>query len=236
MAVMEEYIKLQQQIPKMDMAGEYLPLLEVTERYVALAEELFGTDDLQYATALNEYAGACRNLGEYEKAETAYMVSLKIMRKRLGEITTEYATVLNNLAGMYRLSGQYEKAEDCFLLVKDIYEETVGKNHFLYASCLNNLGLLYQARKRYAEAEKLHAESLTILDKLEGNQEVVRATTMLNLASARNAQNKMDEVESLLKGAKDRYASYLGTGHPLYVNAKNSLEVFYIKQDAERET
>lgn len=230
MVYIEEYKKLQKMIQETDMAGEYQKLLALAKRYVDLADALFGRTDVQYATALNEYAGAYRNLGDYVKAEKVYHQALDIMKSEHGELTSEYATILNNLSGMYRLSKQYEKAEESFLAVKNIYEHTVGMQHFLYCSCLNNLGLLYQDMGEYGKAEELHQECLKLFEQ-KGNFNVAYATTLMNLASAKDGMGKLDEVESLLEKSMEIYEEKVGCKHPLYAHALNSLAAYYIKTE-----
>lgn len=226
----EEYSSLQKQIQTLDMSGRYQELMAVTERFMQMAGQLFGMGDAQYASALNEYAGAYRNLGLYEKAETLYKDALRVMAGALGDQSFEYATILNNMAGMYRLQGCYERSEKAFLKVKEIYEDTLGKTHFLYISSLNNLGLLYQDMKRYEEAIRLHRESLSILFGKEGQNKVTVATTMINLASAMMGAGKTEKVEAILSQALQLYRETVGEGHPLYGYALNAMANYHTEQ------
>lgn len=232
---LEEYKALQKQIQDLDMAGKYQELLDYTVRYVELADQLFGKEHSQYATALNEYAGAYRNLGEYQKAEGIYLEALNVMERSLGRNTFEYATILNNLAGMYRLSKQYEKSEKAFLDVKYLYASTIGETHFLYISGLNNLGLLYQDMGDYKKAVQLHQDCLDIFDTMEKKSDVAIATTLVNLASAKMGDKQMDDVETLLRQSMRMYEATIGKVHPLYAHALNSLAGYYTVTEDFRE-
>lgn len=225
----EEYEGLQKQIQSLDMGGRYQELMAVTERFVQLAGQLYGFGDAQYASALNEYAGAHRNLGRYEKAETLYKDALHVMAGALGEQSYEYATILNNMAGMYRLQGCYERSEKAFLKVRNIYANALGKTHFLYISSLNNLGLLYQDMKRYEEAIRLHRESLSILSGMEHQNKVTVATTLINLASAMMGAGDTGKVYAILSQALQLYRETVGEGHPLYGYGLNALATYHTK-------
>lgn len=226
----EEYSALQKQIQTLDMSGRYQELMAVTERYMQMAGQLFGMGDAQYASALNEYAGAHRNLGLYEKAETLYKDALRVMAGALGDQSFEYATILNNMAGMYRLQGCYERSEKAFLKVRDIYANALGKTHFLYISSLNNLGLLYQDMKRYEEAIRLHRESLSILSGMEHQNKVTVATTLINLASAMMGAGDTGKVYAILSQALQLYRETVGEGHPLYGYGLNALATYHTEQ------
>lgn len=223
MGDLQEYKELQETIRELDMKGSYQELLDHTIRYKDMAESLFGTGHAQYAAALNEYAGAFRNLGRYEEAEKVYDDALRIMGAACGENTFEYATVLNNMAGMCRLSGQYEKSEETFLRVKDLYAAILGTSHFLYLSCLNNLGLLYQDMGRYDEAAGLHEECLRTFHDPDQHNDIAEATTLVNLASARMGEKRNCEAEPLLKKAIAVYEKTTGRAHPLCAHALNTL-------------
>lgn len=227
MHLQEEYQQLQQQISDFDHRGDYVGLAQHMDRYLELTGQLYGLNSPQYATILNDYGGIHRDIGNYEKAEQAFLQAAELISILQGANHPDYGSVQNNLAGLYRLMKQYEKAEICFQKAMQIYDDALGQRHFLYISGMNNLGLLYQDMGRFAEAETLHARSLTFLEQAADNP-IAIATTVTNLASARRQQGKLNEVQSLLERALRIYEEHLGRNHSLYAYGLNNLASYYM--------
>lgn len=228
MTLQEEYQQLQQQIAACDHRGDYVGLANYMERYLQLTGQIYGVESPQFATTLNDYGGVHRDIGNYEKAEQAFLQAVRLIGKLQGERHPDYGSVLNNLAGLYRLMKQWEKAEQYFQQTLQIYETALGTQHFLFISGMNNLGLLYQDVGRFAEAEQLHSRSLVLLEQT-GDNPVAIATTLTNLASARRQQNKLDTVQQLLERALRIYEENLGREHSLYAYGLNNLASYYMQ-------
>ena len=62
-------------------------------------------------------------------AETLYVRSLEISKRRLGLEHPDVATGLNNLAGLYRMQGRYADAESLYLWSLEIDEKALGPDH-----------------------------------------------------------------------------------------------------------
>lgn len=227
LTIQEEYAQLSQQIADCDHRGDYVGLAQRMDRFLELTGALYGRESAQYATTLNDYGGIHRDMGNYAKAEQAFLQAADLIGHLQGTGHPDYGSVLNNLAGLYRLMGQYEKAEQYFQRALQIYGDTLGRQHFLYISGLNNLGLVYQDQKRFAEAEALHAQSLAFLE-AAGDNPVAIGTTLTNLASARRQQGKLDGVAALLERALRIYEEQLGRSHSLYAYGLNNLAAYYM--------
>ena len=190
MALQQEYEQLKQQISQYDKAGDYVGLAREMDRFLELTGELYGLESPEYATTLNDYGGIHRDIGNFEKAEQAFLQAAEKIEALQSAQHPDYGSVLNNLAGLYRLMKDYEKAEAYFQKTLEIYKQALGEDHFLYISGLNNLGLLYQDMGRSAEAEPLHRHSLDMLEAVNDNP-IAIATTLNNLASALRQQKKL---------------------------------------------
>ncbi len=227
MPLQQEYEQLKEQIGKYDAAGDYVGLAREMDHFLELTGQLFGLDSPEYATTLNDYGGIHRDIGNYEKAEKAFLESAEKIAALQSAQHADYGSVLNNLAGLYRLMGQFEEAEEYFQKTLEIYKHALGEQHFLYISGLNNLGLLYQDMGRFAEAEDLHSHSLEMLEAVNDNP-IAIATTLNNLASAQRQQKKLDGVAKLLQRALVLYETYLGQQHSLYAYGLNNLASYYM--------
>lgn len=227
MALQQEYEQLKQQISQYDKAGDYVGLAREMDRFLELTGELYGLESPEYATTLNDYGGIHRDIGNFEKAEQAFLQVAEKIAVLQSAQHPDYGSVLNNLAGLYRLMKDYEKAEAYFQKTLEIYKQALGEDHFLYISGLNNLGLLYQDMGRSAEAEPLHRHSLNMLEAANDNP-IAIATTLNNLASALRQQKKLDDVAALLERALRIYEAVLGQGHSLYAYGLNNLASYYM--------
>ena len=227
MALQQEFEQLKQQISQYDKAGDYVGLAREMDRFLELTGELYGLESPEYATTLNDYGGIHRDIGNFEKAEQAFLQAAEKIAVLQSAQHPDYGSVLNNLAGLYRLMKDYEKAEAYFQKTLEIYKQALGEDHFLYISGLNNLGLLYQDMGRSAEAEPLHRHSLDMLEAVNDNP-IAIATTLNNLASALRQQKKLDDVEALLERALRIYEAVLGQGHSLYAYGLNNLASYYM--------
>ena len=227
MTVQQEYEQLKQQIGQYDAAGDYIGLAASMDRFLELTGQLYGYESPEYATTLNDYGGIHRDIGNYEKAEQAFLKSAEMIARLQSEAHPDYGSVLNNLAGLYRLMKLYDKSAEYFQKTLEIYKNSLGEQHFMYVSGMNNLGLLYQDMGRYAEAEELHSSSLALLE-AAGDNPIAIATTLNNLASAKRQQHKLDGVAALLERALRMYEQYLGQGHSLYAYGLNNLASYYM--------
>ena len=210
MTIQEEYQQLQQQINDCDHRGDYVGLARYMDRFLELTRQIYGGESPQYATALNDYGGIHRDIGNYEKGEQAFLQAARLIGKLQGTDHPDYGSVLNNLAGLYRLMKQFDAAERYFQQALQIYRDTLGEQHFLYISGMNNLGLVYQDMGRFAEAEQLHARSLALLE-AAGDNPIAIGTT-----------------EALLERALRIYEDKLGREHSLYAYGLNNLASYYM--------
>ena len=227
MLLQQEYEQLKQQIDRYDAAGDYVGLAKEMDRFLDVTGQLYGENSPEYAATLNDYGGIHRDIGNYEKAEQAFLQAADKIAQLQGQNHPDYGSVLNNLAGLYRLMKRYDASAEQVRKTLEIYRAALGEQHFLYISGMNNLGLLYQDMGRYAEAEELHSRSLALLEQA-GDNPIAIATTLTNLASARRQQNRLDGVVSLLERALRMYETYLGREHSLYAYGLNNLASYYM--------
>ena len=134
MALQQEYEQLKQQISQYDKAGDYVGLAREMDRFLELTGELYGLESPEYATTLNDYGGIHRDIGNFEKAEQAFLQAAEKIAVLQSAQHPDYGSVLNNLAGLYRLMKDYEKAEAYFQKTLEIYKQALGEDHFLYIS------------------------------------------------------------------------------------------------------
>ena len=217
--------ELEQKIEEAEHAGRYRELVPLLEEKLELVAEEEGKESLAYATVLNDYAGIQRDMGDYAKAEQAFLKAEEILKEQLGEGHPDYGTLINNLAGLYRLMGEYDKAIEKFGQCGEIYAKTLGAEHFLTLSAKNNMGLVYQEKGEYDQAEELY---LYCLQKLKSQDNALAvATTQNNLATLYQKKGDLAEALKQAKAAVKNYEQTVGSKHSLYVYGLNNIAGIY---------
>ena len=217
--------ELEQKIAEAEHAGRYRELVPLLEEKLEIVAAEEGRKSLAYGTVLNDDAGIQRDMGEYGKAEAAFLKAGEILKEQLGAEHPDYGTLINNLAGLYRLMGEYDKAIENFKICGQIYEKTLGMDHFLTLSVKNNMGLAYQEKGEYLQAEELY---LYCLQKLKAQDNTLAiATTQNNLATLYQKKGNLAEALKQAKAAVKNYEMTVGTKHSLYVYGLNNLAGIY---------
>src|SRR5471030_2697374 len=98
----DEASTLSLQMKELYRVGKYTEALPLAQKFLALREKEFGSDDANVAMPLNDLGTIHYNLGQYPVAELLYKRSLSISEKTPGQNQSEVATVLNNLGELYR--------------------------------------------------------------------------------------------------------------------------------------
>src|SRR5208282_139567 len=92
-----EFNLLNQQVHKLFEQGKYQEAIPLAEKAVELAKRVYGPEQPNTATSLNNLALLYLDMGEYAKAETLLQEALRIWQKVLGSEHPYTATSLNNL-------------------------------------------------------------------------------------------------------------------------------------------
>ena len=136
----------------LDRAGAYLrararlnDALPLFERALAIDEATCGPDHPDVSAALNNLAGALRDLGHPEQAQPLLERALAIDEAIYGPDHPDVATTLNNLALALRALGHPDQAQPLLERALAITEATYGPDHPTVAIRLNNLAEVLRA-------------------------------------------------------------------------------------------
>ena len=188
-----------------------------------LAPRVYGPEDPNTATIVNNLADMYCAMGQYAQAEPLYQRSLKIRESKLGANHPHVAQSLNNLAQLYQAMGQYAHAESLFKRSLKIFESKLGPDHPHVATSLNNLAGLYQEMGGYAQAEPLYQRSLKILESKLGPDHPDVAVCLNNLAILYAYMGQYAQAEPLCQRSIKISASTLGPDHPDVATSLNVL-------------
>lgn len=179
------------------------------------------------AAAQNNLAELFRTQGDYAKAETLYLRSLRLLEKTLGPQHLDVASCLNNLAALYQTQGNLTKAEPLYLRSLQIREKELGPDHARVATSLNNLAELYHVQGAHTQAEPLYVRSLRIREKELGPNHPDVASSINNLAALYKAQSRYDKAEPLFLRGLRIWERALGGEHPDVALSLNNLAQLY---------
>jgi CHAT domain-containing protein/Tfp pilus assembly protein PilF len=211
-------------------AGKYDEALPLTERAVALGEEVFGPEHPKVAVSLNNLAELYRLKNNYERAESSLQRALAISEKALGAEHPSVAESLNNLARLYRVTGKFERAEPLFQRALAINEKALGPEHPRVATALNNLAGLYRAKGELARAEQLFRRALDIREKVLPPEHPRVAESLNNLAVIYRTRGDFVQAEALYVRAVELEEKVLGGDHPNLAASINNLAQLYMEK------
>ena len=207
--------------------GNYTRSLELNLQTLEIIEKVFGKDEVDYATNLNNIAFDYSNLGNYNKALDYNLLALKLREKIFGKEHPDYAMSLNNIALNYSDLGDYNKAIEYNLLALEIKKKALGKEHRSYATSLNNIALNYSKLGDYNKALEYNLLALEIKDKVFGKEHPKYALSLNNIAA--NYLNLGDYNKALdynLLALVIREKAF-GKQHPEYVESLSNLATNY---------
>lgn len=178
--------------------SDYARAEPMQRRFVQLAKEVWGEDDLRYALAINDLAVTCLDMGDLAGAAQLFRQSLRI-RERIGKTEDRnYAVVMHNLAEVYMDLGQYEKAKQLFERVKQVCARTPEGREFLQDhNYLFNLSRLYEHYREYNRAEGLLLQSREIDRRRNGGRDSL--SSLHNLGALYLKKGDYDRAEKLLR-------------------------------------
>ncbi len=210
--------------------GKYKESYAVLEKAKTKAEEEFGKNHVNYATACNDLGMLSNKLGQISQAETLYLEAKNLREKLLSKKHIDYATSCNSLALLYKNQGLFSASELLYVEAKNIIEQILGKEQPEYGIACVNLGVIYFEQGLYSKTEPLYKEGINIIEKKLGKEHVMYMTFCGNLAELYRANNAYAKAEILMTEVRDITKKKLGAEHPNYAIACSSLGTLYIQQ------
>ncbi|MFL6233993.1 MAG: tetratricopeptide repeat protein, partial [Thermoanaerobaculia bacterium] len=164
-------------------------------RVLAIAEQSFGAEHPNVATALTNLALLLQATNRLSEAEPLMRRALEIDEQSFGTEHPNVARDLNNLASLLHDTNRLSEAEPLMRRALAIDEKSFGTEHPNVARDLNNLAALLQATNRLSEAELLKRRTLAIDEKSFGTEHPNVARDLNNLASLLHDTNRLSEAE-----------------------------------------
>ncbi|WP_246541276.1 DUF4037 domain-containing protein [Peptoniphilus ovalis] len=182
-------------------------------------------DNKKLIEILNDYGGALRNTGDYEKSIKSLILAKTLIEKYFDTDSEAYANTIMNLANAYRMNSNKYDAIKLFEKANSIYE-SLNLYNYSYASNANNLALLHLEDGNPQRAYQLLKKSEEIL-KIIPHHSIQLATTYNNLFDVCFNLNRNEEAKEYIFKAKDFLEKKISPNNPLYASVINNLAKYY---------
>jgi len=192
-----------------------------TQRYVALAQELYGPGSVKYAKALKALCAVHQGLQDYPEARRVINQTLAIMEDSGNAQTEEYGSMVL----MQALLDIYEKRYDEALILCNKAKPLLShhKESNDYSVLLNNMACCHLKREEWNDALACFKECLGYSYKRYGPDHREYASLLDNLAEAYTNLKQYEEAIPCFEQALAIEERLLGKYHRCPVHIRNRL-------------
>ncbi|CAK8996246.1 unnamed protein product [Durusdinium trenchii] len=188
--------------------------------------EMFGKDDLQTLTTVNNLAVYLDNIGEKEEALGLYRWARDGRLKQLGPSHPYTLDSTYNLACFLLYDNQLAEAWQAFTEARDGCVECFGWNHQGTLDCTERMVDILEAEGKLDEAVQLCKELLSRSQDMQhskDNPQKMRA--LVTLGSLLAAAGRMSEAEPCFRQAVEECSRTFGADDPYTIDAIFNLAV-----------
>ena len=207
--------------------GDYKKALDYETKASIIFKSLYGENNPNYATSLNNLAGLYFKLGDTNNAIEVTTKAMNIYKQALGENHPDYAATLYNLANYYDDLGNYSKAVEIGTMAVDVLKQALGEKHPDYANSLSNLALFCYKSGEYNKALETGTLAINLYKQTLGENHPYYATALANLAMYYAGLGDYNEAVGIGTKATNILKHTLGENHPDYATSLNSLAGYY---------
>jgi tetratricopeptide (TPR) repeat protein len=183
---------------------------------LAETERVFGPDDLDVASLLNNLGVLRKYQARFDEAVVFYERALPMLQasaKETGE-TSALATLYHNLGGIEHARGNYAAGEPHARRSVELREAELGPDHVSVAADVAALAALVEGLGRLDEAATLYERAIDIFTRKLGAESSEVALDLAGLASVRQAQGRVPEARALYERALALQEKVFGREHP----------------------
>ncbi|MDB4981493.1 MAG: repeat-containing protein [Myxococcales bacterium] len=183
---------------------------------LAETERVFGPDDLDVASLLNNLGVLRKYQARFDEAVVFYERALPMLEahaKETGE-TGALATLYHNLGGIEHARGRYAAGEPHARRSIEMREAELGPDHVSVAADVAALAGLVEGLGRFDEAAALYERAIDTFTRKLGPESAEVALDLSGLASVRQAQGRVPEARALYERALALQEKVFGREHP----------------------
>ncbi|KAF7366859.1 FabD/lysophospholipase-like protein [Mycena sanguinolenta] len=189
--------------------------------------ELYGQDDSNTLTAMNNLADTYHKLGQFEEAEKLQVDVLGKRRMFLGVNNLDTVAAMNNLALTYGKLGRFKDAEKLAVMVLEKRRKLLGDDHPETLDAMYNLALAYHNLEQFEAARKLGVVVLEKRRRLLGDDHPETIYAMHSLANRYYYLGRFEEAKKLEIVVLEKRKKLFGEDHSDTLRAMNNLGYTY---------
>lgn len=189
--------------------GRFCEAIQWFEAALQLIVSHLGENNIEYATAMNNLAGAQRMDGQNDKAAISFGEAMRIYRKLVGMDNYYYVSCVNNLSLLEINRQNFDRAEELLLQALSAIE---GKQELRQekAITLCNLGTCELCRKNNDYAERYLRQAEEIYRSFPKGQQVHLAAVCNSLGGIHYYRGDMSAAVKAYTEAKELTQFYFG--------------------------
>jgi tetratricopeptide (TPR) repeat protein len=192
---------------------------------LAIRRRLFGNDNADTATSLNDLSSVYRQEAKLTAAEPMAREALGIRQKLFGHEHLQVADSLRNLCIILGDEGRWAESEELAREVLAIRRKLLGPEHPWIAYALDDVAWAAGARGKLDEAETLERESLAMRQKLLGAEHPDVAKSLYLVGDRMRQRGNLDEAYSILVAALSIQRKLLGEDNQASMDTLHSLRM-----------
>jgi serine/threonine protein kinase/tetratricopeptide (TPR) repeat protein len=188
--------------------------VELLERALSLAEQLYGAESLAARLPLLNLGVAASMRGDDQKARQLLERTVSLDEKILGMDHPTLATSLQELASVYRAGGDAARAQALLERARAICLAAYGPDAMRTATVEVGLGELLFDGGKTEEAERLHRHAVAAIEKAVGHSNPQTATALHALGIDLAKLGRSDEAIATLRESVAIEEQALGKDNP----------------------
>lgn len=208
--------------------------IEEAHRAVNLSKELYGINHAITGYAYSNLGNIFMTIGDYKKALSQHIISLKIREKVLPKQHEDIGTSYNDVAYSYRHLQKFDESRSASEKSILIRKAALPKNHPDIGWSINNLANLLSDLEHYEESIKLYNEALDIFNISYKPDSPAVAGVINNIGTIYHLTGELEKVEPYYQQALTSYEKAYGYSHPQVALVLNNLGELYLETGKEQ--
>jgi tetratricopeptide (TPR) repeat protein/tRNA A-37 threonylcarbamoyl transferase component Bud32 len=173
---------------------EYDRAAPLLEQSLAIAEEMFGEEDVRTAGILGDVAALRHERGDAKTAESLHRRQLAIYRDAYGENHELPAGALTAVGCTIASQGRLKEAERFFRRALEVYESLFEGMHPRIATTTLHLGATLRLQHRLEEARPLLERALDMCERTLGAEHDVTSEVLMHIGMMSAGEGRHDEA------------------------------------------
>jgi len=211
-------------------SGDYQNALLVAQRTYTIADNNFGSNDVNTADALLKLGIIRQTLGSLNEAENHLLKALLILEKQLSPNHPDLAVVMTNIGNVYFESQRPELSEKYHQQALKIRVNSFNADDSAIAQSTYNLAVLYESQHKYEQAAVFYQQAISSWSASMDPMHPYVGNALSNLSVVYNKQGKHKKATDILQRMLVFKKSVFGAQHEEVAQTLINLGTNYLEQ------